>query len=64
MLFKGKIALITGTGRGIGRAIAQAYARQGAQALIGDSDQAGLEKTNAIIHRVHHQLLIRLQEKG
>ena len=35
----GKIALVTGGGSGIGRAVAQTYARQGAALWIGDVDQ-------------------------
>lgn len=39
----GKIALVTGAGRGIGAAIATAFAREGAQLILNDLDGATLE---------------------
>ena len=44
MRLKGKTALITGASRGIGRAVALAYAAEGADiAIVGVSDQSALD---------------------
>ncbi len=45
----GKSAIVTGAARGIGRAFAQAYAREGATVAIADIDLAGAERTAADI---------------
>jgi NAD(P)-dependent dehydrogenase (short-subunit alcohol dehydrogenase family) len=51
MDFKGKVALITGAGNGIGRATAVGFARDGARVVVVDRDTAGGEGTVGIIRQ-------------
>jgi len=45
-LLEGKVAVITGAGKGIGKAIAEAYAAEGATVVVSDIDE-GLAKETA-----------------
>ncbi|MFN2362403.1 MAG: 3-hydroxybutyrate dehydrogenase [Marinobacter sp.] len=44
MRLKDQVALITGAGRGIGRAVAEHYAREGAKVAVADLDLAGAQQ--------------------
>jgi len=46
---EGKIAIVTGSGRGIGQAIAQKLASEGAKVVVNDLDAAAAEETIAKI---------------
>ncbi len=48
--FSGKTALVTGSGAGIGRASAKAFAAKGARVMVCDINLADAEETAALIH--------------
>lgn len=56
MDFTGKVALVTGSGRGIGKAIAMKLAANGATLVINDvGDSAPAEQTVAEIRSINHE---------
>jgi NAD(P)-dependent dehydrogenase (short-subunit alcohol dehydrogenase family) len=48
---QGKVALITGAGTGIGRATAQAMAREGASVVVAELNAAAGEQTAQLVHQ-------------
>jgi NAD(P)-dependent dehydrogenase (short-subunit alcohol dehydrogenase family) len=48
-----KVCLVTGAASGIGRAIALAYAREGAKVVVSDVDRAGGEETVSMLRSAH-----------
>ena len=55
--FHGKTILITGAASGIGRATALIFAREGANVVCADIDEAGVEKTVEAINKLGAQSL-------
>jgi 3-oxoacyl-[acyl-carrier protein] reductase len=49
MLLKDKTAIVTGSGRGIGRAVAELFAQHGARVVINDLDEAPAQETAAAL---------------
>ena len=49
----GRVAVVTGASRGIGRATAEAMARAGAHVVIAARDRAALESVSGSIREAH-----------
>ncbi|HEY8155656.1 MAG TPA: SDR family NAD(P)-dependent oxidoreductase [Myxococcota bacterium] len=57
MDYQGKVAVVTGGGSGIGRALAQAFARRGARIVLADIEKPALDAVAAELERAGSQVL-------
>ncbi|MBX3578424.1 MAG: L-iditol 2-dehydrogenase [Rhizobiaceae bacterium] len=60
----GKSALITGAARGIGRAFAEAYVREGATVAIGDINMAAAKRTAKEIGDAAYAVVLDVTDQG
>ncbi len=57
-MLDGKVAILTGSGRGIGAAAARMFAAEGASVVVSDLDPAPAEETAAVIRNVGGKAIV------
>jgi NAD(P)-dependent dehydrogenase (short-subunit alcohol dehydrogenase family) len=57
MRLKGKVAIVTGSGQGIGRGIAERFAREGATVVLNDRDEVALRDAEQAVRRFEGPVL-------
>mgnify|MGYP005851690591 CR=1 FL=1 len=63
MKLEGKVALVTGAGRGIGAAIARRFAREGATVWVSDIDEGAAQGIAREIGQVAHAIRLDVREE-
>ena len=61
---EGKVAVVTGAGRGIGRAIAERFAAEGAGVVLFDIDQETVEAAARAIVEAGHRAIAIVGDAG
>ncbi len=64
MKLKDRVAIITGSGRGIGRAIAERFAREGAAILLNSRTEKELQQTADAIQQAGAVMVDHLTDRG
>ena len=57
-LLKDRVAIVTGSGRGIGRAVAMLFAQEGAKVVVSDIDPAPAQETASEIKKLGGECLV------
>ena len=64
MDYQGKVAVVTGGGSGIGRALAFAFAKRGARIVLADVDKAALDSVASELERAGSRVLAQRCDVG
>jgi meso-butanediol dehydrogenase/(S,S)-butanediol dehydrogenase/diacetyl reductase len=64
VLLQGQVAFVTGAGRGIGKAIALRFAREGADVALVDVDRESAEATGKEIVPLARRAFVRTADAG